>query len=91
MVEFILFSLLVTVVPVVLVFVLNDKVEKLELSETAKTMLKVLPAILVINIAIGVYIIKAIKDPDNYVVFKKNKKENWWLSISDPLQLVSSL
>lgn len=75
MIEFILFSLLVTVVPVLLVFWIKDKVDAMNISETMKTMLKVLPAILVINIAIGIYIIKAIKDPENYIVFGGNSKK----------------
>lgn len=77
MIEFIVFSIFVTVVPLLLVLGLKDKVDALNVSQTAKTMLKVIPAVLVINIAIGVYIIKAIKDPDNYIMFRGNmKKEN---------------
>ena len=78
MIEFVVFSLLVTVVPLLLVFWLNDHVERLSISETAKTALKVVPALFVINIAIGIYIIKAIRDPANYLKFKeplKSKKE----------------
>ena len=70
MFEFILFSLLVTVVPVLLVFALKDRIDLMDgISETAKTMLKVLPAVLVINIVIGVYVVRAIRDPENYVVY----------------------
>ena len=64
--EFIITSLLIIVVPVVMVMKLGPYVDNMPLSGTMKTVYKVVPAILFINLVMAVYIYRAIRDPANY-------------------------
>lgn len=68
--EFITFSLLIIIVPVVMVKLLGPYVETLAISNTMKTVYQAAPAILFINIVIGVYIYRVVKDPANYAVLR---------------------
>lgn len=64
--EFLIASLLIIVVPVIMVIKLGPYVENMPVSDTMKTVYKVIPAVLLINVVMGVYIYRAIKDPANY-------------------------
>ena len=64
--EFLIASLLIIVVPVIMVLKLGPYVENMPVSDTMKTVYKVIPAVLLINVVMGVYIYRAIKDPANY-------------------------
>ena len=65
--NFLLTSLIIIVIPLSVVFgtrsYLEDKTEYSELEKTAYT---VVPSVVFINIVMGIYIYKAIKDPENY-------------------------
>ena len=62
-------SFLIVIIPVVFVAVANSYVkERTDISELMKIVLVVGPALVFINIVIGIYIYKAIKDPENYKV-----------------------
>jgi hypothetical protein len=55
-------------------------IDQLPISDTMKTVYKVIPAVLFINIVMGVYIYRAIRDPANYEILKNEpiriKKDN---------------
>lgn len=65
--------------PLVLVFSARHYLsERTDLSELEKTAYTVVPSLVLINIVIGVYIYRVIKDPENYkrdppVVLKPKK------------------
>lgn len=67
LIEFLLCSLLIILVPIILVFsTFNHVRDNPTYSELEKILVSVGPSLLIINIVIGVYIYKAIKDPENY-------------------------
>lgn len=64
LIDFLLYSLLIIVVPVVCVWVTYDYVkDNTRYTELDKVMVSVGPSLLFINIVIGIYIYKVVQDP----------------------------
>lgn len=65
--EFLITSLLIILVPVVSVAVTNAWVkEDPNISELNKVIIAIAPSVVFINVVMGVYVYRAIKDPENY-------------------------
>lgn len=66
-IEFVMTSFLIIVLPVISVLILNQWVkDRTDISELMKVVIAVGPAVVFINIVMGIYTYKAIKDPLNY-------------------------
>jgi len=64
LVDFVLYSLLIIIIPVLCVSITYKYVkDNNRLSELDKVMIAVGPSLLFINILIGIYIYKVVKDP----------------------------
>ena len=60
---------MIVILPVIFVAVANSYVkDRTDLGETMKIVYVVAPAVIFMNIVMGVYIYKAVKDPENYKV-----------------------
>ncbi len=67
MVDFLLYSCLIILVPIILVFSTYNYVrDNPNYSELNKIVISIGPSLLLINVVIGIYIYKVIKDPENY-------------------------
>lgn len=65
--DFLLASFLVIVLPLAMVLSTRAYLQDdTTMSETMKTVYTVVPAVIFINIVMGIYVYKVIKDPENY-------------------------